>query len=52
MLDAFGGDLLILRGNGQSYRLPMIRISQADRQYVAKALQPIHPQLPPLLKFI
>ena len=48
MLDAFGGDLLILRGDGQSYRLPMVRLSQTDRQYVAKALQPIHPKLSPL----
>ncbi len=48
MLDAFGGDVLILRGDGQSYRLPMVRLSQADRQYVAKALQPIHPKLSPL----
>ena len=48
MLDAFGGEVLIVRGDGQSFRLPMVRLSQTDRQYVAKALQPIHPKLSPL----
>ena len=48
MLDAFGGEVLIRRGDGQSFRLPIARLSQVDRQYVAKALEPIHPKLSPL----
>jgi len=48
MLDSFGGDVLILRADGQTYRLPIVRLSLADRRYVSKALQPIHPKLSPL----
>ncbi|SVD21156.1 uncharacterized protein METZ01_LOCUS374010, partial [marine metagenome] len=37
LLDAFGDEILIRRGDGASFRLPLARVSQTDRKYVEDA---------------
>ncbi len=37
LLDAFGEEILIRRGDGVSFRLPLARLSQEDKRYVAEA---------------
>ncbi|MFP6887301.1 MAG: serine protease [Opitutales bacterium] len=48
LVDAFGAEVLIRRTDGRSFRLPISRLSNADRHYVASALQPTLPKLSPL----
>ncbi|MBG30542.1 MAG: hypothetical protein CMI31_11165 [Opitutae bacterium] len=38
LMDAFGDEILIRRADGASFRLPLARVSKADRLYVQKAL--------------
>ena len=48
LVDAFGGEVIIRRNDGRSFRLPLTRLSQADRNYVASVLKPTLPKLSPL----
>ena len=45
LVDAFGNEIIIRRSDGHSFRLPLARLSKADRAYVATALKPTLPNL-------
>ena len=48
LVDTMGSEVMIRRKDGNTFRLPLARLSQTDRRYVSKMLEPSLPKLSPL----